>query len=256
MIKSPPAPPHQLQLGQRAAQACSDARVHAAQAAGGGGGGRDRRQGGLGRTHGVPSPRLRRRAREWMDRWCMRSGSVSTALRHSSSTAVETKKQQLTATKKITAEVWSGAVGWLLVVVFELSDASHEREKRNKRDTCIGTDTYRWLLVGQHRSRPIKLRESTWSKLYRGETLENSSLFISYLIHHMAAFSLVSGLVLLRRVSAFWGEQTSALFDAAKKAEDQITSLSEEEDRNRLSKGGFFMLCALGTANFSRVCTP
>lgn len=49
------------------------------------------------------------------------------------------------------------------------------------------------------------------------------------------------------------GEQTSALFDAAKKAEDQITSLSEEEDRNRLSKGGFFMLCALGTANFSRV---
>eukprot|EP00752_Nemacystus_decipiens_P009899 g8831.t1 len=45
---------------------------------------------------------------------------------------------------------------------------------------------------------------------------------------------------------------TSALFDAAKKAEDQIASLSEEDDRNRLSKGGFFMLCALGTANFSR----
>eukprot|EP00903_Cladosiphon_okamuranus_P013924 g12951.t1 len=45
---------------------------------------------------------------------------------------------------------------------------------------------------------------------------------------------------------------TSALFDAARKAEDQITSLPEEDDRNRLSKEGFFMLCALGTANFSR----
>lgn len=52
---------------------------------------------------------------------------------------------------------------------------------------------------------------------------------------------------------SFLDEQTSTLFDAAKKAEDQIASISEENDRNRLSKGGFFMLCALGTANFSRV---
>lgn len=43
------------------------------------------------------------------------------------------------------------------------------------------------------------------------------------------------------------------MFDAAKKAEGETVSLGGEDDRNRLSKGGFFMLCALGTANFSRV---
>eukprot|EP00752_Nemacystus_decipiens_P004301 g3930.t1 len=48
-------------------------------------------------------------------------------------------------------------------------------------------------------------------------------------------------------------DHTSALFGAAKKAEERpIPSLSAEDDRNRLSKAGFFMLCALGTANFSQ----
>eukprot|EP00903_Cladosiphon_okamuranus_P014070 g13077.t2 len=48
-------------------------------------------------------------------------------------------------------------------------------------------------------------------------------------------------------------EHTSALFGAAKKAEQRpIPSLSTEDDRNRMSKAGFFMLCALGTANFSQ----
>lgn len=55
-------------------------------------------------------------------------------------------------------------------------------------------------------------------------------------------------------------EQTSALFTAAKKAEEQQnksgvanSALAVEDERNRLSKDGFFMLCALGTADFSRV---
>ncbi|CAN0188230.1 unnamed protein product, partial [Scytosiphon promiscuus] len=55
-------------------------------------------------------------------------------------------------------------------------------------------------------------------------------------------------------------EHTSALFTAAKKAEGQQSrnsggghsALAVEDERNRLSKMGFFMLCALGTADFSK----
>lgn len=49
--------------------------------------------------------------------------------------------------------------------------------------------------------------------------------------------------------------QTCALFSAAKKAEmhQSYYVLGAEHDRNKLSKAGFFMLCALGTADFSRV---
>lgn len=56
--------------------------------------------------------------------------------------------------------------------------------------------------------------------------------------------------------------QTSALFDAAMKAEDPspctaALAAKEERDgrRRRLSIGGFFMLSALTKASFSRVCT-
>ncbi|CAM9484435.1 unnamed protein product [Pylaiella littoralis] len=49
-------------------------------------------------------------------------------------------------------------------------------------------------------------------------------------------------------------DHTSALFSAANKVEkNQSNSLPTEDDRrNRLSKAGFFMVCALGTADFSR----
>ncbi|CAN0401579.1 unnamed protein product, partial [Ectocarpus sp. 12 AP-2014] len=49
-------------------------------------------------------------------------------------------------------------------------------------------------------------------------------------------------------------DHTSALFSAAKRAEEQQSnSISTVEgDRNLLSKTGFFMLCALGTADISR----
>lgn len=48
--------------------------------------------------------------------------------------------------------------------------------------------------------------------------------------------------------------QTSALFSAAKKAEAFPILVPLEDDRNRISKAGFYMLCALGTADVSRVC--
>ena len=49
--------------------------------------------------------------------------------------------------------------------------------------------------------------------------------------------------------------QTSALFSAAKRADvsQWINAIAVEDDRNKVSKAGFFMLCALGTADFSRV---
>lgn len=49
--------------------------------------------------------------------------------------------------------------------------------------------------------------------------------------------------------------QTSALFSAAKKAEVLQSQhlLAVEDDRNKVTKAGFFMLCALGTADVSRV---
>ncbi|CAN0431968.1 unnamed protein product, partial [Ectocarpus fasciculatus] len=49
-------------------------------------------------------------------------------------------------------------------------------------------------------------------------------------------------------------DHTLALFSAAKKAEEQQSTAGAvvESDRNRLSKAGFFMLCALGAADFSR----
>ncbi|CBJ28347.1 hypothetical protein Esi_0101_0052 [Ectocarpus siliculosus] len=49
-------------------------------------------------------------------------------------------------------------------------------------------------------------------------------------------------------------DHTSALFSAAKKAEEQQSNsvAAVEDDRNLLSKTGFFMLCALGTADISR----
>lgn len=52
--------------------------------------------------------------------------------------------------------------------------------------------------------------------------------------------------------------QTSALFSAAKKAEihqwnTNTNVLAVEDERSKVSKAGFFMLCALGTADVSRV---
>ena len=46
-------------------------------------------------------------------------------------------------------------------------------------------------------------------------------------------------------------EQASALFNNAKKAEEKLDHRNLAPDR--LSKGGFFMLCALGKARFSKV---
>lgn len=47
--------------------------------------------------------------------------------------------------------------------------------------------------------------------------------------------------------------QICVLFDAAEKAEHKSHEVYGSEDHDRLSKGGFFMLCALGRASFSKV---
>ena len=47
-------------------------------------------------------------------------------------------------------------------------------------------------------------------------------------------------------------EQATALFNNAKKAEVKLEH-NKGEGPDQLSKGGFFMLCALGKARFSEV---
>ncbi|CAM9319739.1 unnamed protein product, partial [Hapterophycus canaliculatus] len=114
--------------------------------------------------------------------------------------------------------------------------------------------------IGQSKKRQaVATRPYHWVKEQRKVALTRAFMLLKRPDETLAREDFVKLMTCLRPDCD--QEHTSALFTAAKKAEEQQdkssnstsnSALTVEDERNRLSKEGFFMLCALGTADFSR----